>query len=1185
MVFDGVTFTRANFPVLTLTTTGAGVGRFFEIIRPNTRFWRPVDFWNDVLNLFRESFQSQAEIDVWESWLSYFENNNAIAIPITQNNNNIGNANLRNALLNAPANFHQFAYWYRHTGDKSEQNFYMNDHLRSIYKPDLCWLSLIIGLFHTPRHIERRQTKLVKATQSYANFLKFLGLNICVEEAQQHGLRFTDIKRFFEYFRIRLTVLDPWENIMHTVRPENVNKDLRPSHVFVVYHNRHVTLLSKTDELEKTCRKLRLYENIESPTTTPINYIPYKVSEYAPTSFQYNANDCDEIMEILKNHQGDTDEPIKIFCSNDLEAVLRGIVFRMGIIPNTKFTYASGISKISTKNFVIQNYGSACVGNLQYSGSEMNPVNVMVETVAKFKTEMRNPRYRSRFDREVIEFLIKTRPSSLFHGFGKALSLKNSKETQWDMRKCFPSILLKYLEYTPVYSLFDRFEPYDGHAIHPYNTYIIEYRGDPTKSFLKKRFCRVFGLNLLHVDPLDYTVTSYMKPTHLESNALLHRVLTEFYQNEKLQEIEKDCPGVFKDGPNTLIGLLGRHTSRNQKSVVYTEKVEAYAQKAQYGGLVIEIEDCFEEAEHPPIYLHTYEKDLFRFNENYIMIHDLIVETTARVMMEIVRDLREFGLDVLGVICDCVITRTDPQREIEFQNSFKDKWFSPLPVVDGGYLKNPQQTEKSYNYHRSKIYENEIPDPTNLSPLTVPVHIQVEDEYDTEAILETISKQNTALSGDYPGVGKSFTAQRLTQMCPDGTLWIVPTTELVQRHLAEGHSVVTVETFLGVSVDDDGTESDRRKNRNHSEYTHIIVDEASMVTIINLERIHTYMQDHPEQIFLVIYDMNQIQPNHERLNNVSYKQYKENVIRQMCGRYIVLQKIKRANAERDVNMFTKFSQTNMNASRIIEFLRKNCPTVSNVNQITTRVSIAYRNTVCQGIANHVHSAIVGRQIGDYRVGDVIIYRGKARHIGKGDKKITVYKNNRYDIVDVTEKHIHVQRRFSTDRPIRFAKSFAKNSFMYEYAYTGHQIQGATISEPVTIDLSDTHMICSNPEWINSVVFRATRWDDIHILYDPKRAEKEKQKLLNEFAILTTGYLNSDQVANRVIRKDDVYITPEWMYSKIIENGQCELCHEPLDFDYYNTDHNISADRIYNRIGHTESNCRIACRHCNISKRE
>jgi hypothetical protein len=186
-------------------------------------------------------------------------------------------------------------------------------------------------------------------------------------------------------------------------------------------------------------------------------------------------------------------------------------------------------------------------------------------------------------------------------------------------------------------------------------------------------------------------------------------------------------------------------------------------------------------------------------------------------------------------------------------------------------------------------------------------------------------------------------------------------------------------------------------------------------------------------------------------------------------------------------------------------------------------------------------------------------------------------------MEVTDKHVTVKRQFVDEKPLRFVRSFIQSKFIYEYAFTGHQVQGATVSEPLTIDLSDTMFM--TPEWINSVVFRATQWDHITILFDKNRANFFKRLVLAEFARLVDGYKAMDADAGRTLLSGEKYITPQWLYSKIVENGQCDFCHEPLDYNVFDTDHNISADRIYNCLPHTESNCHVTCRHCNISKRK
>ena len=89
----------------------------------------------------------------------------------------------------------------------------------------------------------------------------------------------------------------------------------------------------------------------------------------------------------------------------------------------------------------------------------------------------------------------------------------------------------------------------------------------------------------------------------------------------------------------------------------------------------------------------------------------------------------------------------------------------------------------------------------------------------------------------------------------------------------------------------------------------------------------------------------------------------------------------------------------------------------------------------------------------------------------------------------------------------------------------------------------------------------------------------KKQYFNEKII---SYKQQDK--HRTYNNKD-YITSDWIIEQLEISEKCYICNEIMEYNnnsYH--DLNMTVDRVNNDYAHIKNNCKLACIHCNVSKK-
>jgi hypothetical protein len=217
----------------------------------------------------------------------------------------------------------------------------------------------------------------------------------------------------------------------------------------------------------------------------------------------------------------------------------------------------------------------------------------------------------------------------------------------------------------------------------------------------------------------------------------------------------------------------------------------------------------------------------------------------------------------------------------------------------------------------------------------------------------------------------------------------------------------------------------------------------------------------------------------------------------------------------------------------------------------------------EAVNNHINRTQYGGV--RYAVGYQLICRSS--NIKVGGKRM--FLNYTYTIVSMGEKEFVLA---DGDTQFTVKKATVDKYFILPHARTCHAYQGLSEDEPITIfDREDEF---ADPEWIYTAITRTTRLENIAIYI----GKKPTRDLRIEIGKRIQSHKTTDSTQGKSVVGD--YITIDWVMKRLRTRKSCERCGEYLDSS--GGMNAWSIDRRDNELGHTQSNCRIVCLHCNVS---
>jgi hypothetical protein len=202
------------------------------------------------------------------------------------------------------------------------------------------------------------------------------------------------------------------------------------------------------------------------------------------------------------------------------------------------------------------------------------------------------------------------------------------------------------------------------------------------------------------------------------------------------------------------------------------------------------------------------------------------------------------------------------------------------------------------------------------------------------------------------------------------------------------------------------------------------------------------------------------------------------------------------------------------------------------------------------------------------------------------KGITLNTNYSYKIISY-KKGIWKIKDETNNIEYEISTKLLQNNFILEYCRTIDSMQGASISEKMSI--FDLNIPYVSKEHIYVAITRARSLKNLQIFIHPEKevSSYTASRIRQYFSFKIQNYKRQDEKAKREFKVDE-YIDEEFIFSQQKKtNNKCSYCLKDLELfiDNDNTvKTNLTIDRVDNKLAHLKNNCKICCLICNVSKK-
>jgi hypothetical protein len=448
---------------------------------------------------------------------------------------------------------------------------------------------------------------------------------------------------------------------------------------------------------------------------------------------------------------------------------------------------------------------------------------------------------------------------------------------------------------------------------------------------------------------------------------------------------------------------------------------------------------------------------------------------------------------------------------------------------------------------------------------------------------------NVATFGEHAGVGKTTKVKRydpeVLLVCPDNRGC------LENKH--DNFKSITTHKFFNMlpnCVVKTHAMDGRTKELIENAKT-VCFDEIYQNSIQMQQEIYkyTHASAHKEKKFLPTGDFNQNEfvGIETELNNIKdVDEYMHKAISKMFPTQIILKNIKRAISEEDKKKLEQFRDDMFNSKMtIMEAVKKlGLKEIHSMDELKTLTNICYFNDRrAKLVNNYIHNNVVEQPKNKIMVGDMAYWAG-LKVIYKGGYNSKFFPNYVYEITKINTKSVTLLEPWEGE--IFTIKTEDLKYFSFEYALTGHQIQGGTIKEGVKTTVFDVNTPYVSRKWVYTALTKNRRLSDIQLFIHSENEVKAltQARLRQYFKWKVEGYKRQDKVACREFKEED-YVDDKWIHEEYKKCGNCQTCNcaYELFMDDNNTVHsNITVQRKDNKLGHVKDNCCLMCKHCNVT---
>lgn len=1031
------------------------------------------------------------------------------------------------------------------------------------------------------------------------------------------------------------------ENKNSTIRPRRISIMLHERHAYLLNkgldHLEQVESPILKRDKKDIRKKVKFYKSKKDTDEKHVMVawtIPEAVQLMNEINKQAREQKAKNKQKKINNEEEDEIPVIKVYTK---DAFLPSLVMHLrdqyNIRASILLKNTTQISSVRFQHCQFVSMASSTCGDLVYK-TKPALVHLIKCQEKLYKGCFSNPAWRSVYNVNTYRLLTTNKPSPLVNNY-----IKTNKKgyTKYDIKKCYTSHV-RDAQWILRLNGFDKLEVYDGQGVEDTCLYYVKKKSENLSRFPLKRLSLVYGKHLNSRVADDVDILGVLRPSHKVSNLIADKY-KQVFEDQKLIQWEKE--GVLENARkwllNTTTGTSGQHIRSHWSGRVFSDIDEARDHVDKEGGGVryFRIKNDDGSTSNVPDLFLQYSKVWHELTDGFLLFHHYIVESCIVQMLDLKRDLENVGYTVYDIKTDCCDVDYNPTSEKKFKEQFGSKWFrtgTEWEQIGGVNVEHfpdqrPIHTHKQIGIEHEDLVEafsvkpklpktedqiekeRELDDDNMIGEIgfdedgfqtviypkkeldlfekTKVEEIKVDDEWN---INYNVLGKRCCIEAVIPGSGKTYISQKLLGK----VLFVCPNNKIVTNLLKKDCDAVTLDHLFGYylqrnaetfELDDKGLrEKFNVKDQEQllSNYDYITFEEVLLNSIDKIYSIKKFVDTNGDRFkgIYLNYDENQNRSPDERLSNIptkDVKKYKLKICREITGRYLVLQEMKRNTNPENVKHYKhllKLTKKN-DVKAINQYLLNNCKVVKRIEDINTNVCIAYTNYQCDQVNQHTYRRLYGNS--PLQKGMVMIYKGKSQIVGTC--KTRFFKNDEYEIVDIVKKNnenIYTLNHYVSGKT-DVSESQLMKLWKLPFCWTGHSTQGSTIDTPYTIDLN---CCFNNAEWLWTAVTRCTDWSLITVFYNPILRQNFINKLRNDANRKIQGYAQQDLKANRFIKNPNDYIDVDWITEHLHE-GSCVYCGEPYEFGNSNQ---FTIDRICNQTPHTKNNCQVVCLRCNTIKR-
>jgi len=229
-------------------------------------------------------------------------------------------------------------------------NVKLHDYVIDNFKANSCYLNTIIDSYKEGLDKLKPNGKRMYKELTYELLCEIIELPL---RDQDIGLCIRKSLKFFEKFRLGLDVINVFEEVLLSYRPDNINTSITPRVLRILVHNNHTYKLDNDAryKLSKKVQRVIKWNEVDDIEVSNRYYIRKPITDEMEIHFIESLNDC--VNKIKYTSQ----KNVRFITNNDLTDILFEMV-NQKYIPSVNFACSRIISlgfKVGHVNAYIEN--------------------------------------------------------------------------------------------------------------------------------------------------------------------------------------------------------------------------------------------------------------------------------------------------------------------------------------------------------------------------------------------------------------------------------------------------------------------------------------------------------------------------------------------------------------------------------------------------------------------------------------------------------------------------------------------------------------------------------------------------------------------------------------------------------------------------------------------------------------